>query len=268
MKQKILFFYHKAKLFFRDNDMVVYASSLSFYTIFSIIPILFLTLSIVTKIPGFAAEYTQLKMMIFSNIMPTNHEILGHYLDEFLLNSFSLGVMGFISIFYASVMFFYNYDVIIRKIFDSPTRPFWGALTTYWSFITLMPIAMILSIYLSSAIQGLLDSYDATDWINLLIIFPFLLVWGGFFAIFKISPFMNINDKAVAISSFATSFVWWSAKGIFVYYVVANKAYASIYGSFSALLFFFLWIYFSWLFFLYGLKLCSELNTYYSQHKK
>ncbi|MFC2748099.1 MAG: YhjD/YihY/BrkB family envelope integrity protein, partial [Campylobacter concisus] len=34
-----------------------------------------------------------------------------------------------------------------------------------------------------------------------------------------------------------------------------------VYGSFSAVLFFFVWIYISWIIFLYGLKLCAYLSN-------
>lgn len=262
MPMKFLLTYYKLlKKFFDDDTTAVYASSLSFYTIFSIIPVLFLTLSIVTKIPGFGTEYAQLKAFIFANLMPASQETLGAYLDGFLANSFSLGVLGFVSILYASVMFFYNYDTIVRKIFNAPDRTFWNALTTYWSFLTLMPIAMIVSFYLSGQIQNFLDQYNETSWINLLFFLPFLIVWVTFFAVFKISPNTPVTDKAAFLSSLAFTVVWYTAKSLFVYYVVANKSYASIYGSFSTLLFFFLWIYFSWLFFLYALKLCHTLNS-------
>ncbi|RUM45870.1 MAG: hypothetical protein DSY46_01585 [Hydrogenimonas sp.] len=49
-------------------------------------------------------------------------------------------------------------------------------------------------------------------------------------------------------------------KNIFIYYTVHNKTYTTIYGSFSTLLFFMLWIYISWIIFLYGQKLCYLLN--------
>ncbi|MGD9654678.1 MAG: hypothetical protein AB7U44_05730, partial [Sulfuricurvum sp.] len=42
-----------------------------------------------------------------------------------------------------------------------------------------------------------------------------------------------------------------------------NKSYATIYGSFSIVLFLFLWIYASWIIFVYGLKLCYLLNRFY-----
>ncbi|MBR1819287.1 MAG: YihY/virulence factor BrkB family protein, partial [Neisseriaceae bacterium] len=46
----------------------------------------------------------------------------------------------------------------------------------------------------------------------------------------------------------------------FVAYVGYNKTYINLYGSFSVLFFFLLWIYVSWVLFLHGVKLCVLLD--------
>jgi len=53
---------------------------------------------------------------------------------------------------------------------------------------------------------------------------------------------------------------WYMAKIGFIFYVMHNKTYLSIYGGLSILLFFFLWIYISWAIFLHGLKFCYILD--------
>ena len=44
-------------------------------------------------------------------------------------------------------------------------------------------------------------------------------------------------------------------------YVIYNKTYTTIYGSLATLLFTFLWIYISWIIYLYGIKMCHKLNV-------
>ena len=83
---------------------------------------------------------------------------------------------------------------------------------------------------------------------------------------YAISAKVKIHLKSALIASFIASLVWYISKNLFVYYVAYNKTYLTIYGSFSILLFFFLWIYFSWFIYLYGLKLCFLLNE--KEHAK
>jgi membrane protein len=75
-----------------------------------------------------------------------------------------------------------------------------------------------------------------------------------------ISANTKVSTKSVALSSFIASSIWYISKATFVYYVSYNKTYSSIYGSFSTIMFFFIWIYFSWVIYIYGLKVCYLLN--------
>ena len=243
-----------------DPDITYYAASLSFYTIFTLIPLLLISFSIIVRLPNFNEQYEKIKAFIFSNIMPTSHETVAHYIDTFLANTSKLGTISFIFILIASIMFFQNYEYIVGKIFKAKQKSFWSALTTYWTLITLGPMALSASIYLSVKIQHILNQSSYTNHIDFLSLFPYLIIWLLFFATYKISTTVVIKPKAAIISSFFASLIWYIGKNIFIYYTVHNKTYTTIYGSFSTLLFFMLWIYISWIIFLYGQKLCYLLN--------
>ncbi|WP_236583176.1 MULTISPECIES: YihY family inner membrane protein [unclassified Nitratiruptor] len=253
----------KSKKFFQslyDPDITMYASSLSFHTIFSIIPLLLVSFSIFIRLPSFEKHYGKIKEFIFSSLIPTQQEAITQHIDTFLQNSSKLGFIGFVFILFASIMFFQNYEYIVNKIFKSKPRGFWSSLTIYWTLMTLAPIGLALSFFLSSKLQALLNSTSYTSWIDFLTIFPYLIIWIIFFLTYKISSTALISFKAAFVSSFIASLIWDISKNLFVYYVIHNKTYATIYGSFSAILFFFLWIYISWIIFLYGLKLCYLIN--------
>ncbi|WP_457599410.1 YihY family inner membrane protein [Hydrogenimonas sp.] len=253
---------------FYDPDITFYAASLSFYTIFTLIPLLLVSFSIIVRLPNFSEQYEKIKSFIFSNIMPASQETVASYIDTFLANTSKLGVIGFIFIIIASIMFFQNYEYIVGKIFKTKQKGFWSALTTYWTLITLGPMALAGSIYLSVKIQYILNQSSYTSGIDFLSIFPYLIIWMLFFVTYKISTTVIIRFKAALMSSFFASLIWYAGKNIFIYYTVHNKTYATVYGSFSTLLFFFLWIYLSWIIFLYGQKLCYLLNQGEKEEKK
>ena len=242
-----------------DDEIPYYASSLSFYTIFTIIPLLLIVLSIFTYMPSFEDYYQSIKAIIFDSLMPTHTEAISNYIDQFLQNSVKLGVVGFVSVLIASMLFFQNYEFIVNKIYRSKQRSFWDSLSTYWTLVTLLPIALVVSFYLSMQIQSLLNQSGISSTVKIINLLPYLVVWGLFFVAFKISVFAK--NRPALISSFVTSTVWYVAKTIFVYYVFHNKTYTSLYGSFSILLFFFLWIYLSWIIYLYGIKLSFMIEN-------
>ena len=243
-----------------EDRLSYYSASLSYYTLFSIIPLMVIILSIFTNLPLFDEVYSNIQTMVFQNLMPTHSkEVLG-YINSFVENSGKLGMVGVIYVLFASMMFFKNYDYIVNDIFESKRRSFWSSVTIYWTLVTLTPIMMVLSFYLSSQIQVLLDKNSLTDGIHVLQILPFFIIWSMFFLTYKISANTHVSLKAAAISSFIASLVWYLAKSGFIFYVMHNKTYMSIYGGLSILLFFILWIYISWAIFLHGLKFCHLLD--------
>lgn len=249
------------KLF--DPELTYYASSLSFYTIFTIIPLLLIILTLLTNTPSFVEYYDHTKSFIMDNLMPTHSELITNYIDSFLQNSVKLSVIGFIMILVASMLFFQNFEYIISKIFHTRKRTIWESVTTYWTLLTLTPMALVAFFYVSSKVSRFWNEQAISGWFNIMAIFPYLIIWALFFLIYKISANTRVNTKAAAISSFVIALVWNITKVTFVYYIFYNKTYATIYGSFSILLFFFLWIYLSWIIFIYGLKLCYLIDRVY-----
>ncbi|MDR0666623.1 MAG: YihY family inner membrane protein [Campylobacteraceae bacterium] len=240
-----------------DKDLMTYASSLSFHTMLSTIPVLLLTFSIVTKLPSFDEHYNMIKEFIFNSLSPSNPEIISEYIDKFLGNTTQIGIFGFVTMLIVSILFFRDYEGIFNKIMHVNPRSFWHSLSSYWTLITLAPILLGVSFYLSKIIQNFLEGYGSN--INILAVFPYLVVWTLFFTVYMISSNAKVTVKAGAISSFLASLIWYISKTLFVLYATHNQIYQTIYGPFSVVLFLFVWVYISWVIFLYGVRVCYLL---------
>ncbi len=262
--KKLLILFKRMK----DKEIAHYASSLSFHTILSLIPILLISFSIFTKMPSFKQYYSKIQDFIFSSMIPTQQEVISGYLSKFMSNTGNMGAVGLIFVLYVSIMFFFDYEKIISSILKVPTRTLWESLTTYWTMITLMPLGLALSFYFSQIAQKFLATHAYTDSINIYAILPYFTIWMLFFILYVISANTKVDKKLALIASFTASLVWYISKSLFVFYVSYNKTYQSIYGSFSIAMFFFLWIYFSWLIYLYGIKLYFSLEEVYGKREK
>ena len=243
-----------------DDKLGHYASSLSWSTLFSIIPLLVILLAIFTKMPLFNTVYDKVEKLIFSNLMPTDSKVIMEYINTFIENSDKLGYMGAFYVIFAAIMFFKNYDYIVNDIFSVPSRTILQAIKTYLLLVIIIPTMMAGSFFLSSFIQSYLDKSHITSIIHLYTFLPYFIVWMMFYVAYQLSANIRIEVSAAMISSFIASLIWYLSKSAFVFYVVHNKTYASVYGSISTLLFFFLWIYISWAIFIHGLKFCDLLN--------
>jgi len=197
--------------------------------------------------------------------MPVNSASMMQHIDVFLANSAKMGMIGFITILVASLLFFKNFEYIANKIFHAKQRTLWESITTYWTMLTLTPIALGASFYITGYIATLIASNTLTSGLNILPLLPYLIIWALFFLLFQISANVKINPRASLMSSFLISIVFSISKNAFIYYVFLNKAYTSMYGSFAIVIFLFLWIYVSWIIFIYGLKLCYIINRIYEK---
>lgn len=245
--------------FVADKELSFYAASLSFYTIFAIIPLLMIFFSIFVNLPNFQSQIEQIRTLILSNILPTHTEVISSYLDTFMQNSSALGMMGLGYTLIASIMFFRNYEYIAAKMFNSTPRKFFDSLVMYWTMITLFPVVLAFSIYFSGEVQKTLKG--TADLSILFDLIPYLLTWIMFFLLFKLSANKPLKILALLVSSVLTTAVWLITKWGFVYYVFYNETYKSVYGPISIFLFMMLWIYISWFVLLYGMRFCEGFGT-------
>ena len=246
-----------------DKELTLFAASLSFYTIFSFIPLLLITMTLMTSLDSFSVYYKRIESFLFENLMPVNSQIVIEHLNNFLQNSAEMSKMSLVMLFVSSLFFFKNYEFIANRMFHAPQRNFLGSVGVYLMMLIITPISLGSAFFITSYVASLMATNTLTDSVNILPLIPYLIIWTLFFILYKLSVNTKIHTKPALISSLIISIVFSVAKNSFIYYVVLNQSYTTIYGSFATLLFLFLWIYASWVIFIYGLKLCYLLNRVY-----
>jgi membrane protein len=204
--------------------------------------------------------YDKVQNLIFANLLPTQSKEIMDSINTFISNSDKLGYVGAFYVTFAAIMFFKNYDYIVNDIFELPSRGIVKAVKTYLVLIITLPLMMGASFYTSNLIQTYLDKNTITSSIHLYSILPYIIVWSGFYIAYQLSANTNISKRAALISSFIASLIWYLSKSGFIFYVMHNKTYTSVYGSISTVLFFLLWIYISWAIFLHGIRFCYLLD--------
>jgi len=235
---------------FFNDDTTYYAASLSFFTIFSILPIIALLIAIISSFPEFDKYLNIFTDYIFDLINPTHSQDIVNTLKDYISNSSKLGYIGIVYMLFVFIMFFKDYEYIVNKIHKTKRKSIHGSFLFYSVYLILLTL-------LYAAFNIAISFYDN----NILnIVFSYLFSWLIFFSLFKLSVNREINNKAALISSLVTLITLSITKDLFVYYVIYNKTYTTIYGSLATLLFTFFWIYISWIIYLYGIKMCHKLN--------
>ena len=235
---------------FFNDDTTYYAASLSFFTIFSILPILALIIAIISRLEQFPEFLELFTTYVLEILNPSHSENFVETFKSFISNSDKLGSIGIIYMLFVFTMFFKDYEYIVNKIHKTKRKSIHASFFFYLSFIILMPIVFTSYIFISSFYSNTIFDF----------ILIFIYAWLVFFALFKLTVNRLITTKAALISSLFTLIILGVTKNLFIYYVLYNQTYTTIYGSMATLLFTFLWIYISWIIYLYGIKMCHRLN--------
>jgi membrane protein len=200
--------------------------------------------------PLFEANKDLLILFVLDFVNPTHSQALSENIQNFLANSSELGSFGIIYLVIIFTMFFQDFEHIVNKIHHTKKRGLIPTFLLYVSFILIIPIFLAIFTYISAFLP---DSTSKT-------ILSFLFGLSFVTLIFIISVNSKVSFKAALISAFITVNVLKLTQFVFSYYMLYNEAVGTIYGAFSVLFFMFLWLYPSWIIYLYGVKICYQIN--------
>ncbi|WP_104750025.1 YihY family inner membrane protein [Helicobacter cynogastricus] len=235
-----------------------YASSLSFYTILSLSPVLlFIALIFVNPF----SKAFEVETFFLPN-SPDFMKIGDFFLQSFMRNNRTLGVIEISFIALAFFLFCENYRYIASQILNAPSRKYIhiGRVKIFlcWGFGTGLVLVSALSLLI------LFNIYIHRNIHNpyLLALLRWVAIYAYFLLLFSIPTKKAFKRKWHLLAwSGGTSLCWSLMKWGFVYYILYNRTYHELYGSISILWFLMSYIYISWLLLLlglYGMQLCSH----------
>ena len=250
-----------------NDELTYYASSLSFYTISTIIPLFFIMFTFIPQLEQFDEHYIALKAFLIDHLLPVHTDIITKYIDSFIANATQLSIFSLGFMMVVSMLFFINFSYVINTIFKAKDPRIVKTVLTYFLLVIFLPIGMAVSFYLTSSVNEFIDLHIYNTGLETSKLTPFVIEWFLFFLIYKFAPNIYVHYKASAISALIAVVIWGTSKGLFVHYVLLAKTTSTIYGPFAITIFFLTWIYLSWIIFIYGLRLCYLINRSYGYSK-
>ena len=176
---------------FFNDDTTYYAASLSFFTIFSILPIVALLIAIISSFQEFNSYLDIFTNYIFDILNPTHSKEIIDTLKNYISNSSKLGILGIVYMLFVFTMFIKDYEYIVNKIHKTKRKSIYFSFIFYSLFLIILPIIFVVF----DVIMSLYNNNILND------IFSYLFAWMIFFTLFKMSVNKKINSKSALISS-------------------------------------------------------------------
>ena len=251
---------------FREDQLGLTASSLTFTTSIAMVPFLTVALAIFTAFPMFSKLQGALQGWLVSSLIPDNiaRQVLG-YLTLFSSQANKLGVAGLAVLLVTAIALILTIDRTLNNIWRvKAPRPLAQRVLIYWAAITLGPLVLAVSLAVSSfvvsASSGLVGSLPFSLRF-LLDVFQFVLVAGGLAALYHYVPNTYVKwTHAWAGGVFVAAGIE-VAKKVLSLYLSNVPTYSVIYGAFATLPILLVWIYVAWIIVLLGAVIAAYLPS-------
>jgi membrane protein len=247
----------------RDVRLAQVASSLTFTTVLSLVPLLAVALSVFTAFPLFGEYRESLERNLLQGLFPGEYAgLILRYLNEFTAQAARLTAFGVAFLVVTALLMIYTVDHALNDIWRvRRARPVMQRVLVYWALLTLAPLAIGASVALTSQLvrdeAGIARVVGPTV-LWLLEYGPFLIGVAGFAVLYVVVPNRRVLWRDAVVGALVASVLGEVLTAGFALYIRTGTV-ANIYGAFAVVPLFLLWVYLSWLALLFGAAIAATL---------
>ena len=251
---------------FVEDRLNASAAALTFVSLFALVPMLTVTLSIASALPAAGDIEGKLNEFLVQFLLPESSTQVVQYLSTFIAQARSLTVFGVIILLISAILMLRNVEKALNDIWRNRAnrRPLQSFLL-YWAVLSLGPIAIGLGLgiraYLFAATNDWGDIHLFGLGSLLIGLLPFAISVIGLTCLYAVVPNCQVPLRHALIGGVFAASTFTVARMLFTA-VMAQSSYTLVYGAFAAVPLFLLWIYVTWIIVLIGAVLTHSLSAY------
>jgi membrane protein len=246
----------------------IMASSIAFYFLFSVFPLILIFISL----SGIFIDRLDIQTTILGFVeerIPIIYSFTESNIEKIIENRASIGIIGFIFLAIIATYVFDSIQFSLNRVYRTKSqRRYWKQKIFGFLIITLTFTIIFLSFLLSTALFYLTNTvigfFDLNESLSTFLL-RYISIFLGLllnFAIFGIVYFFGTNRKThfkhhIYKGALIAAFLWEISKHIFIFFINRFANFEMAYGSIGSIIGFLLWIYISSYIFLIG----AEVNS-------
>ncbi|NJN19054.1 MAG: YihY/virulence factor BrkB family protein [Oscillochloris sp.] len=232
------------------------AAALSYYTVFSLAPLLLIIIAVAGLFLG--GDNQQVQNQVISQLATFVGQDAANSIADLLqaadrpqLGSIS-GLLGLVALLFgAGALFIHLQDSLntIWEVAPKPNRGIWAAVRErFFSFAMVLGAGFLLlaSLVLTTALDAFSQFFPGTAglWQGVNLVVSLLITWLLFALVFKVVPDVKITWRDVLLGAAITAVLFAVGRYLLSLYL-ANSSTASAYGAAGSLVLLLVWIYYS-----------------------
>ena len=251
---------------FKEDHLGLTASSLTFTTIISIVPLFTVALAIFSVFPMFGKMQTGLQQLLVDSLIPDNiaRQVLS-YLGQFASKASKIGWVGAAGFLVSALMLILTIDRKLNDIWRVRiTRHLARRIIVYWTLLTLGPLLLGLSLTFSSYVMS-----ASKGWVSvlpggvkvLLDVVEFIVVATSLAAMYRFVPNTHVRWTHALIGGTFTALGIELAKRVLAWYLAKVPTFSAVYGAFATAPILLIWVYVAWVIVLLGAVVAAYLPS-------
>lgn len=243
------------------------AASLSFTTILSVVPLLAVSFAVLRTFVTSDELGLKVQNWLLSTLLADSVTEVTTVLMDFLARADggALGAVGTVFLLVTALSLFMSIESSFNSIWRVPlSRPLHRRLTTFYAVITLTPALLGVGVWFAAKAQATLDSYSFGLSVGAGVM-SFAMTVLGLTLMYKLLPHTAVRWRVAIAGALGAAIALQITRAGFNYYIGSiyqGGVQSKIYGTFSLVPVFFLWVYLTWIIVLGG-----NILAYTVQHR-
>lgn len=237
------------------------SGSLAYSTLMAFVPLIIVMVSILSFFPFFDNLIASIEAFIFANFVPhTGRVVLGYVLD-FQKGAKSLPWFSFIFLAITGIMMLITMETHLDELWqaEKPRRIGFSVLI-HWLIVTLGPVLLCFSIFLSSYILS--EELFLQEVVSETLVFlPFICSILAYAFLYKTLPGCFVSWRHCFIGGLFAAVLFEGAKIGFAFYANVFTTYQLLYGALATIPLFLVWLYCASMIFLLGGQVVNTLRS-------
>lgn len=236
----------------RKERLAQVAGSLTFTTLLSVVPLLAVSLALVSRFPVFGRLEGAIDEYLLKGLLPAEiSRTVLRYLGQFAANAGSLTWVGSLFLLGTAIAMLLTVENALNQMWQvTRNRPFHRRIGVYLLMLALGPPALGLSLWATSYVVVISAGLIAAMPPSLSFVVglgPPMLSTLALTGLFYYVPNAKVRLGDAIIGGLIASAAFELGKRGFAAYLVKLPTYKAVYGAFAVFPLFLLWMYFSWL---------------------